>query len=58
MSAFFDYPDERGEHSTEPELVFLEGLTPGEWERLIALMERRRRDGSRSCAPPASRRSR
>lgn len=42
MSTFFDYPDGHAERDSDRELVFLAGLSPAEWERLLELMERRR----------------
>lgn len=42
MGTFFDYPDGGAGRSAEDELVFLGGLSPAEWERLVAVMERRR----------------
>lgn len=39
MAAFFDYPDGP---APPDELVFLGGLSPAEWDRLVATMERRR----------------
>ena len=42
MSTFFDYPDRHAARGSDSELVFLAGLSPAEWDRLIELMERRR----------------
>jgi CRP/FNR family transcriptional regulator, cyclic AMP receptor protein len=42
VATFFDYPDGATGAGTDDDLVFLSGLSPAEWDRLVAVMERRR----------------